>query len=144
MSKQSRPAPDAVSAPAAQVIPIVEEQVVVHKRKTLTEGVRVHTTVREDEAVIDEPVTTETVEVERVPLDRWVEGPVPVRQEGDTTILTLVEEVVVVEKRLRATEEVRITRRRDVERSARTITLRREEAVIERVSASGDVSHDPE
>lgn len=137
MTKRSRPARDAAAAPA-QVIPIVEEQVVVLKRKTLTEGVRVHTTVRKDEAVIDEPVATETVDVERVPLDRWVEGPVPVRQEGDTTIITLVEEVVVVEKRLRATEEIRLTKRRDVERHTETVTLRREEAVVERVNAAGE------
>lgn len=147
MSKQSPAARDAVPMPAARVIPIVEEQVVVHKRKTLTEGVRVRTTVREDDTAIEEPVPTETVEVERVPLDRWVEGPVPVRQEGDTTIITLLEEVVVVEKRLRATEEIRITRRRDIERHAETVTLRRQEAVIERVSAAGedskeDASHD--
>ena len=140
MPKQSRPARDAVSGSTSQVIPIVEEHVVVLKRKTLTEGVRVQTTVHEDETVIDEPVATETVEVERLPLDRWVEGPVPVRQEGDTTIITLIEEVVVVEKRLRATEEVRITKRRDVERHAETVTLRREEAVIERVNAGGDDS----
>jgi stress response protein YsnF len=144
MPKQSRSAPEAVSAPAAQTIPIVEEQAVVVKRKTLTEGVRVQTTVREDEAVIDEPITSETVEVTRVPLDYWVEGPVPVREEGDTTIITLLEEVVVVEKRLRATEEIRITKRRDVDHHSETVTLRREEAVIERVSAAGDGSHQPE
>ena len=63
------------------------------------------------------------------------------RQDGDTTIITLLEEVVVVETRLRATEEVRITKRRDVERSSQAVTLRREEAVIERVSAAaGDDS----
>ena len=50
--------------------------------------------------------------MERVPLDCWVEAPVPVRQEGETTIITLLEEEVVVEKHLRATEEVRITKRR--------------------------------
>lgn len=84
--------------------------------------------VHEDEAVIDEPIAIETIEVERVPLERWVEGPgpVPVRQEGGTTIVTLLEEVVVVEKRLRATEEVRITKRRDVEKSSQSVTLRRE------------------
>ncbi len=99
MPKRSRSAPDAVSAPDSRVIPIVEEQAVILKRKTLTEGVRVRTVVHEDEAVINEPVASETIEVERVPLDRWVEGPVPVRQEGDTTIVTLLEEVVVTEKR---------------------------------------------
>ncbi|MBB1499812.1 DUF2382 domain-containing protein, partial [Paracoccus sp. MC1862] len=115
----------------------------VLKRKTLTEGVRVRTVVREDEALIDEPVVRETVEVERVPLGRWVDGPVPVRQEGDITIVTLVEEVVVVEKRLRATEEIRITRRKDTEQHSETVTLRHEEAVIEHLNANGD-SHDPD
>ncbi len=63
---------------------------------------------------------------------------VPVRQEGDTTIVTLVEEVVVVEKRLRAAEEVRITKRRGVETSSQSVTLRRDKALIERVRAAGD------
>ena len=95
-----------------EVIPVVEERAVVLKRKKLTGGLRVRTVVHEDEEVIDEPLATEEVEVERVPLDRWVEAPIPIRQEGETTIITLLEEVVVVEKRLRATEEVRITKRR--------------------------------
>lgn len=138
MPKQSKPAPDAVSASDSRVIPIVEEQAVITRRKTLTEGLRVRTVVHEEEVAIDEPVATETVGVERVPLDRWVEGPVPVRHEGDTTIVTLLEEVVVVEKRLRATEEVRLTKRRDVERSSQSVTLRRQEAVIEHVSAEDD------
>ena len=138
MSQQTAP------APASQVIPIVEEQALVLKRKTPTEGVRVRTVVREDEALIDEPVVRETVEVERVPLDRWVDGPVPVRQEGDTTIITLLEEVVVVERRLRATEEIRITRRRDAGQHSETVTLRHEEAVIERLGAVGGDSHEPD
>ena len=120
-----------------QVIPIVEEQAVILKRKKLTGGVRVRTMVRDEEDVVDEPLTSEDVDVERVPLDRWVDGPVPVRQEGETTILTLVEEVVVVEKRLRAIEEVRITKRQAVRHEPQTVTLRREEAVVERLDAAG-------
>lgn len=143
MSAQSGPAADAGPASASRIIPIVEEQASVLTRKTLTEGVRVRTMVHENEALIDEPVATETIEVERVPLGRWVEGPVPVRQEGETTIITLLEEVVVVEKRLRATEEIRITRRRDVGQHSETLMLRHEEAVIERVSADGG-GHEPD
>ena len=94
-----------------EIIPVVEEQAVVLKRKKLTEGVRVRTVVHEAQEVVDEPLATEDIEVERTPLDRWVDAPVPVRHEGDATIVTLVEEVVVVEKRLRATEEIRITKR---------------------------------
>jgi stress response protein YsnF len=67
-----------------------------------------------------------------------VEEPIPVRQEGDTTIITLHEEVVVAEKRLKAIEEVRLTRQRTTRRVAERITLRREEALVERVDAAAD------
>ena len=116
-----------------QIIPVVEEQAVVHKRKKLTEGVRVRTLVHEAQEVVDEPLATEDIAVERTPLDRWVDAPVPVRHEGDVTIVTLVEEVVVVEKRLRATEEIRITKRRSARHEPQQVTLRREEAVVERL-----------
>lgn len=141
MTDQSPPTSGLVTT-AREVIPIVEERAAILKRKTLTEGVRVRTVVREEEATIEEPVATEEVEVERVPLDHWVEAPVPVRQEGETTIITLVEEVVVVEKRLRAIEEVRITKRQDIEPSAHKVMLRREEAVVERLSAGGTTIDD--
>jgi stress response protein YsnF len=126
-----------------EVIPMVEERAVVLKRKKLTGGLRVRTVVRESEKVIDEPLTTDAVEVERVPVDRWVEAPVPIRQEGEPTIITL-EEVAVVEKRLRATEEVRITRRRTVRQASQHVTLRREEAVVERLDVAGSGDDDPE
>ena len=127
-----------------EVIPVVEEQPVILKRKKLTGGIRVRTVVREDEKVIDEPLASEEVEVVRVLLDRWVEAPIPVRQEGETTIITLLEEVAVVEKRLRATEEVRITKRQSVRQSAQHVTLRHEEAVVERLDAAGRGDDDPE
>lgn len=121
------------SRTGSQIIPVVEEQAVVTKRKTLGEGVRVRILVREAQQVIDEPLATEDIEVVRTPLDRWVDAPIPVRRDGDATIVTLVEEVVVVEKRLRAIEEIRITKRRSLRHEPQQVTLRREEAVVERL-----------
>ncbi len=62
-----------------EVIPVVEERPVILKRKKVTGGLRVRTVVRESEEVIDQPLTTDAVEVERVLLGRWVEAPVPTR-----------------------------------------------------------------
>ena len=124
-------------------IPVVEEQAIVRKRKKLTSGVRVHTVVHHDEVVVDEPLATEQVEVQRVVLDRWVTAPVPIRHEGDTVIVTLHEEVIVVEKRLKATEEVHLVRRQTTRSAPQSMTLRREEAVIEHVdAANGDDDQD--
>ncbi len=119
-----------------EIIPVVEERAVVRKRRKLTSGVRVRTVVHADEQVIDEPIVTEQVEVERVPLGHWVASPVPVRQEGDITVITLHEEVVVVETRLRATEEVRLIRRQAASSTSKHVTLRREEALIERLDVA--------
>lgn len=114
-------------------IPVVEEQAIIRKRKKVTGAVRVRTVVHEDEERITEPVEIEQVEVEHVPVGRWVEAPAAVRQEGMTTIIPIHEEVVVVEKRLRLVEEVRITRKKSIHRAEERVTLRREEAVVERL-----------
>jgi stress response protein YsnF len=119
-------------------IPVVEERAVVRKRRKVTGAVRVRTVVREADELVDEPVSVERVEVERVPVGRWVEAAPEVRQEGDTTIIPFLEEVVVVEKRLRATEEIRITKRRSVRHEPQQVTLRREEAAVERARPARD------
>ena len=72
------------------------------------------------------------MDIERVPVDRLVDAPIPVRYEGDTTIVSVIEERVVVERRLVLVEEVRVTRRRETLAEDRTFVLRKEEAVVER------------
>ncbi len=51
--------------------------------------------------------------IERVKVDRLLSEPASQRQEGDTLILPVVEEVLVMEKRMMLREEIRITPRRD-------------------------------
>jgi stress response protein YsnF len=121
-----------------ETLPVVEERAVVRKRKKLTGGVRARTVVHEDEEVIREALRSEEVEVERLSLDRWVEAPIPVRQEGDATIITLHEEVIVVEKRLKAIEEVRLTKRQTTRNADERVALRREEVILERLRAADE------
>jgi stress response protein YsnF len=70
--------------------------------------------------------------------------PAAIRQEGDTTIYPVMEEVVVVEKRLRLVEEVRVTQRRATRHVREQVALRREEIVVEREAAPRDADRDPE
>ena len=114
-------------------IPVVEETVTIDKRQTVKGVVRARTVTHEDVAVVDEPMLSEQVEVERVRIDRFIDAPAPVRQEGDTTIIPVFEEVVVVEKRLKLVEEVRLTKRQTIRHQPQTVTLRRQEAVVERL-----------
>ena len=120
-----------------QVIPVVAEFLNVTKRSVETGGVRVSKKVEEHEEVIDEPLLHEDVEVQRVAINRFVETPVPVRQEDATVIIPLFEEVLVVEKRLLLKEEVHIQRRRTTLRQPQTVTRRSETVVIERLEPSG-------
>jgi len=113
------------------VVPVIEEKLDVYKRAVVGGGVRIHKIVHEREELVDIPLTHEDVHVERVSINRIVEGAVEVRQEGDTTIVPVVEEVLVVERRLLLKEELRITRRRSVQNETRRVLLRSEEAVVE-------------
>lgn len=125
---------EAVAGEAA-VIPVVREEVDVSKRVVETGRVRVSKVVREREEVVDIPLLREQVEVERVAVNRLVEGPVESRQDGDTLVIPLLEEVLVVEKRLMLKEELRITRRQVQESHPQRVTLRTEEAVVNRTDA---------
>ena len=116
-----------------RVVPLAEEYLHVAKRHVEEGLVRVRTSVREWDKVIDEPLTREEVHVQRVPVNRWVDSPPQVRTEGETTIVPEYEEVLVVEKRLILRAEVRITRKAVEHRSPQRFTLRREEAHVERV-----------
>ena len=93
------------------IVPVVEETALVSKER-VTETVRLHKQVHENEEILDIPVQDEEIAVERVPVDRWVEEPVSVRQEGDTTVYPVLKEVLVYETRLKLVEEVRVTRSR--------------------------------
>jgi uncharacterized protein (TIGR02271 family) len=116
------------------VIPVMEEELDVGTRRVETGGgVRVQKTVEEHEASINEMLTKEDVEVERVAVDRPVDGPVAVRYEGETMIVPVLEEVLVVEKRIVLKEEIRITRRRREVHAPQRVTLRREHATVERI-----------
>jgi uncharacterized protein (TIGR02271 family) len=124
-----------------EVIPVVKEDVTIDKRRIETgAGVRVHKTVHERVQVVDEPLTRDDLIIERVPVGRVLDAPLDVRYEAETTIIPVMEEVLVVEKRLMLKEEVRITRRRTEHRSPRRVTLRDESAIVERFNEGDGTS----
>lgn len=111
-------------------IPVIEEELLIGKRKVRT-GLRVRKTVMEHEEVVEEPSIRQEISVERVPVNQPVDGPVPVRTEGETTIIPVLEEVTVVKKQWILREEVRVTRKTVSHVEPRRMTLRREEAKVE-------------
>jgi stress response protein YsnF len=87
---------------------------------------------------VDVPLIDEQIDVQRVEVNRFVDAPPPVRQEGDVTIVPVMEEVLVVTKRLRVKHELRLTRQRHTRREKRRVTLKSEEAHVLRSPAQPD------
>jgi uncharacterized protein (TIGR02271 family) len=129
----------AISAPISDekqtvlVVPLAQEELKVDWRKTETGRVRVKKEVFSHEEIVDEPTFKEEVHVVRVPVNKVLESPVAARHEDGTLIIPIMEEVLVVEKRLMLKEEVRVSKRRREERNPLQVTLRNEEASVERL-----------
>jgi stress response protein YsnF len=123
-------------------VPVIQEEAWVEKRIVDTgRGVRIHKTVAEHPCQIDERLLRDEVEVKHVPVDRIVpldQAPAT-RYEGDTLVVPVLEEVLVVERRLRIKEELHITRTRREERHVDTVMLKSEQVGVERFDEHGDI-----
>jgi uncharacterized protein (TIGR02271 family) len=123
-----------------EVIPIAEEELRVDKRMVTTGKVRVQTKVDVETEIVKATLDGETVEVTRVPVDRIVDRAPEIRTENDVTIIPIVEEVLVVEKRLVLKEELHVHKRKTTEDVETPVELRKQRAVIERVPVEDDTN----
>jgi len=113
-------------------VPVIEERLDVHKQVREVGKVEIRKSVREEKVVINEVLTRDDVAVERVPVNQYITEPASIRYENDTMIVPVLEEVLVVEKRLLLREELRVTRRQLSEHRPETVTLRHEDVSVER------------
>lgn len=136
MSDAREPVPETV-------IPLHEEQASIAKRRVVTGRILVSTVTHEHQEVIDELLAHEHVEIERTPIGKRIEEAPAIREEGDTTIIPIVEEILVVERQLVLKEEIRIRRARSNENYRERVMLRRQEAIITRLPVEQPVATAP-
>jgi hypothetical protein len=117
-------------------VPIAEEQLSVEKVRRTRSRLRVHVQPKTREERIEVPLLDEHVETHHVERRRFVDSVPPIRQEGDTLIVPVMEEVLVVEKRLMLREELRIVRKQTTRIESHVAELRSEEVSIRRVDES--------
>lgn len=122
------------------VIPVIEEQVHVGKQVIETGKIIVSKKVFEEEKAIDVSLIHEEHDIERIPVNQYVETAPEVRYEGDTMIIPVLKEEVVIQKRLFLTEELRITKRKVETSAPQQVSLRREEVTVERIDSSGRIN----
>lgn len=113
-------------------IPLVEERLEVGKRRVESGRVKVRVAVDTREEIVPAELAHDEVEIRRVPRNEAVTELPGVRLEGDTTIIPVVEEQLVVEKRLVLVEEIHVVRRTRTAVQDIPVTLRSERAEIER------------
>ncbi|MFL4992784.1 MAG: YsnF/AvaK domain-containing protein [Microvirga sp.] len=121
-----------------EVIALAEEEVRLDKRMVTTGKIRVRTNVDVETELAKATLDGETVEVTRIPIDRIVDQAPGIRVEDNVTIIPVLEEVLIVEKRLVLKEEVHIRKLATTEDVEIPVELRKQHAVIERLPADED------
>jgi stress response protein YsnF len=117
-----------------EVIPLAEEEVRVGKREITTGRVQVRTLVDIVQEQVRVSLEEETVEVTCVPVGRDIDQAPEVRTENGVTIVPVIEEVLVVEKRLVLKEELHIRRVTRTEDMEVPVELRKQRAEVERLA----------
>lgn len=125
------------------VIPLHVERIEVGKKKVAKGKVRISIVTREREELIRDLHKKQEVEIERRPVGREVDHAPTVYQTGDTVIIPVVEEVFTMVRRLVVKEEIRIRYVNKREESKQRVTVRRQEAVIDRLPANGEAEARP-
>ena len=110
----------------------------ITKRVVETGRAVIHKSVSERDEAVNALLARHDVSVERVPVDRVVtELPVP-RQDGDTYVVPILEERLVIEKQLVLKEELRIRTTTRHEAVQQTVRLREEHVDIDTVGRRGE------
>ncbi len=94
----------------SNTLPLAEEVLTVDKRVEDGRQIRVHTRVEHRQELLRETLQENVVDVQRVPIGEFVTEAPQIREEGDLVIVPVIEERIVVERRLFLVEEVRIRR----------------------------------
>ena len=108
----------------SDVLRLLAEDATVSRQVVETGRVRLAKVTRTRDHLVDELLARTNVEVKRIPIGRLIDAMPPVKEDGDLTIVPIVEETLVVERRLLLREEVHIRRVQTTERYQQTVKLR--------------------
>ncbi len=137
----STPLP-ASGKPEAEFMALAVEDAAIPRRRVAGDLVRLSTSTRMRKHQVDEELTHEQVMVQRVAVGRAVAAAPDTRIEGDVTIMPVVIEEIVVQRRLALTEQVHMQRVRVAGRHRETVSPREQVATVTRVGAGAPANTD--
>lgn len=122
------------SKQAYDPIPVIEERLSVSKRTVRTGIVKIEKAVEAHDYIVTESLRSENAVVERVTIGEEVDASQPpqVRIENGVTIIPVLEEVLVVEKRLILKEELHVRQVSSEELFSQPVSLRKERLTVSR------------
>ena len=133
--------PDAAATRHVEAtLPLVAEEVVVDKRQVEGDTVRVDLRTETLTETVDASLLRDAVDVRRVPVDRPVDHLPATRTDGDTTIVPVMRERLVLKRELVLVEEIHITHARERVAVTREVELRRQVPVVTREPAALDAA----
>ena len=130
----------------SETIPVVEESAKISRHVVDNGSVRLKKIIEEENVNIQHDVAHEDLEIRRISINKPVESPpAAVRYEGETMIVSVLREEIIVEKRLILAEEIHITKKVIIRKLEEPVVLRRERIAITRVDADGrEISEPPD
>ncbi|WP_391488026.1 DUF2382 domain-containing protein [Leclercia tamurae] len=113
-------------------VTLAEERLELGTKKVVDRRVRITRATRVDEKNITAELTQENADIKRFAKNEVLEAQnIPqIRQEGDVTIIPIIEERVEIIKHYVLTEEIHIIKKRSTERHQEIIRLRSQEIII--------------
>jgi len=126
---------------AIQTLNLLEEVLTVSKREVETGRIRISVLTETEQREVSETLRSRNADIQRIAVGRRLaagEAMPQSRIEDGILIVPVIEEVLVVEKRLVVTEELRIRIVHSHEQVQQTVLLRRQRAVVEHLQSAND------
>ena len=139
-SDEATVAPISSETAAKNNVQLLEEELSVTKRPVVTGKLKVSTRTLTHDEVAEITLERNVLDVSRVAVGQFVDVAPKVRTDGNTTIVPIVEERLVMVKQLYLKEELHIRHSVERETVQETVPLRSQHAVVERLDAAGGVT----
>ncbi len=110
---------------------VLQEQVNIDKKIVESGKVVIHKKVYKEDKDVEVPVSHEEVEIKKVTVNKYVTEAPDVRYEGNTTIIPVIKEVAVIEKKLLLVEEIHVIKHVVEKTEEHIVPLRKEEVQVE-------------
>ena len=117
---------------SSETTPVLEEKFRVATADRDADRVTIRTIVSERTEYAALELKSSDLIVERIAINRVVDAAPSVRQEGDTVVVPVIKEIMVVEKRLLLKEEIRVRQQPIVQHVREPVVLRSEEVSVNR------------